>query len=59
MGYRSELVFLRRDHGQRTFIGDLLSDLSAAIGLVCDDRQGWALPIQKGIHHLAVVQLPA
>jgi len=45
------------DHGHGTFIGYLLSDLDAAVGLVGNNGKRLLVPIQKGIHHLAVVQL--
>ena len=45
------------NHSHCTFIGNLLSDLVAAIGFVSNDGEGLFVPIQKGTHHLAVMQL--
>ena len=39
------------------FIGNLLPDPGAAVGLVGDDGEWFPVPIQKGTHHLAVMQL--
>ena len=52
-------IGLGGNDSQGPFIGNLLADFGAAIGLVGNDGQAFFLPIQKRIHHLAVVQLAA
>lgn len=50
-------IGLGGNDGQGRFIGNLLADFGAAIGFVGNDGQRLLLPIQKRVHHLAVVQL--
>ncbi len=45
------------DDGKCAFIGNLLPDPGAAVSLVGDDGEWFPVPIQKGTHHLAVMQL--
>lgn len=52
----SRIAFCGND-SQRTFIGNLLPDLAAAVSLVGNDSEWLVLPIEKGIHHLAIVQV--
>ena len=59
MGDRLSRIALGWNDGQRTFVGNLLPDLVAAIGLVGNNGERLHVPIEKGIHHLAVVQLAA
>lgn len=56
---RLSLVAFRWNDGQRPFVGNLLPDLAAAVGFVGDDGERRSVPIQKGVHHLAVMQLAA
>ena len=52
-------VTFGRNDAQRAFIGDLPPDLASAISLVSDDRERRFIPVQKGVHHLAVMDVPA
>ena len=52
-------VTFGRDNAQCAFICDLLSDFSAAVSLVGDDGERRFIPVQKGVHHLAVMDIAA
>ena len=52
-------IRLGGDDRQRAFIGDILSDLRAAVSFVQNHLQGRLLPVKKRIHHLAVVNMTA
>lgn len=52
------LVALGRNDCQSSLIGNLLSDFSAAVGLICDDSEGIGGPVEEGMHDLAIVDLP-
>ncbi len=63
MGDRIASIALGWHDAKRSFVCDLLSDLIAAIGFVGNDGEWWGewwfLPVQKGVHHLAIMQLSA
>jgi len=48
-------IALGWNDSQCPFVGNLLSDIAAAIGFVCNDGERWNVPIQKRIHHLTIV----
>ena len=50
-------IALGGDHGQCAFVGNLLPDLAAAVSLVGNDSEWLIVPIEKRIHHLAIVQV--
>ena len=52
-------VALCRNDAQRALFCDLPPDHPAAIGFISDDRERRLFPVQKGMHHLAVVNIPA
>lgn len=52
-------VAFGRNDAQCAFIGNLPSDRAAAISLVSDDRERGVIPVQKGMHHLAVMDIAA
>jgi hypothetical protein len=37
----------------------LLPDRAATISFIGDDRERRLLPVQKGVHHLAIMNIPA
>ena len=43
----------------RAFFCDLSPDYPAALGFIGDDRERWPFPVQKGMYHLIVVNIPA
>ena len=52
-------VTLCRNDAQRTLFCDLPPDHPAAIGFIGDDRERRLCPVQKGMHHLAIMHIPA
>ncbi len=56
---RLSCIALRRNDCKSTFIGYVLPNFCAAIGLVGDDRERRLSPIEKGVHNLAVVNMAA
>ena len=56
---RIALVTFRGNDGEGPFIRDLLSDFLTAIGFVSNDGERWEFPVEKGIHHLAIMDLSA
>jgi len=52
-------ITLCRNDAQSAFFCDLPPDRSAAIGLIGDDRERRLLPVKKGMHHLAIMNIPA
>ena len=52
-------VAFGRNNAQCAFIGDLPPDLGTAISLVGYDRERWFIPVQKGVHHLTVMDIAA
>ena len=52
-------VTFGRNNAQCAFFGDLCSDFTAAISLVCNDGERRLIPVQKGVHHLAIMNIAA
>ena len=52
-------ITLCRNDAQSAFFCDLPPDRSAAIGFIGDDRERGLFPVQKGMHHLTVVNISA
>jgi hypothetical protein len=57
VGDRFSRIALRRNDGDGTFIGNLLPDLAAAVGFVGNNGEWLIVPVEKCIHHLAIVQI--
>ena len=52
-------VTFGRNNAQCAFFGDLCSDFTAAISLVCNDGERGLIPVQKSVHHLAIMNIAA
>ena len=44
---------------QCALIGDLPSDFGTAVSFVGDDGERRLIPVQKGVHHLAIMNISA
>ena len=59
MGNRFARIAFRRNDSERAFISYVLANLSAAVGLISDNCEGWLFPVEKGAHHLTVMDMAA
>ncbi len=56
---RLSCIALRWNDSKRAFISDLAPDPSAAISFVGDNSDWRSVPLKKGVHDLAVVNMAA